>query len=69
MAHQRSVKGDRPWVGKDEAKANGRVSRRQVDREEIEAESADRCICPAVVRDDGCHLIICPQAPPFVWPW
>lgn len=36
MAHQRSVRGGRSWFGKREAKAAGRVSRRQVDAEAVE---------------------------------
>ena len=41
MAYTRSLRGDRPWVGKTEAKANGRRSRRQVDAEEIFQAWAD----------------------------
>jgi hypothetical protein len=41
MAHIRSTRGGRAWFGKDEAKAAGRVSRRQVDAEEIREQNRE----------------------------
>lgn len=51
MSWWRTLKGGRSWFGKREAKAAGRVSRRQADDEAIAEQLDDLCgACKTEVR-------------------